>query len=176
MNTTEQNSYSYLVNRWHNHYIDNMALFCTVTVNEWQNLLNDKTIPIIYDEWDIARKALDVKIMAYCIMPNHIHMLIWSEQGVNCKKFLHRVNSISSKKLQQGGGFWKERPRVFPIYSREVFDIKLEYIHNNPVKAGLIEHPAEWLHSSYNQLECLDRKTAFQCDDCGDVLPYRRVR
>jgi hypothetical protein len=44
------------------------------------------------------------------------------------------------------------------------------------VKSGLVEHPIDWIHSSYAQLECIDRQIAFECDDCGNVLPYKRVR
>jgi REP element-mobilizing transposase RayT len=44
--------------------------------------------------------------------------------------------------------FWKEKPRVFPMdREKDVLRI-LRYIHNNPVKRGLVECPEEWEHSS----------------------------
>ena len=43
---------------------------------------------------------------------------------------------------------WKERGRAFPVVTQDVFLQKLTYIHNNPVRAGLVERPEEWKFSS----------------------------
>ncbi|MDO8588495.1 MAG: hypothetical protein Q7T82_15820 [Armatimonadota bacterium] len=44
--------------------------------------------------------------------------------------------------------FWKERGRAFPITQTDGLRQKLEYIHQNPVRRGLIETPEEWEFSS----------------------------
>lgn len=45
--------------------------------------------------------------------------------------------------------FWKEKPRVFPISREEDVLKKLDYIHNNPVRRGLVKSPEEWEYSSF---------------------------
>ena len=45
--------------------------------------------------------------------------------------------------------FWKEKPRVFPISKEIDLKRKLDYIHNNPVRRGLVKSPGEWEHSSF---------------------------
>ena len=82
------------------------------------------------------------------------------------------MTALTSKKLQPGGGFWKERPRVVPIISRQVFLTKLDYMHRNPVRAGLVVEPADWLDSSYHQIVLGQDGSGLRCDDLS-VLPLR---
>jgi putative transposase len=60
---------------------------------------------------------------------------------------------ISVFYLKTGGKsrfrFWKEKPRVFPISREEDVINKLDYIHNNPVRRGLVKSPEDWEHSSF---------------------------
>ena len=65
--------------------------------------------------------------------------------------------------------FWKEKPRVFPI-SKEIDIIKkLDYIHNNPVRRGLVKSPEDWEYSSFGYYR--DRKQVGLPigDKCQDV-------
>lgn len=45
--------------------------------------------------------------------------------------------------------FWKEKPRVFPLSKEIDIQKKLDYIHNNPVRRGLVNSPDEWEYSSF---------------------------
>ncbi|MCD6162234.1 MAG: hypothetical protein J7K40_07455 [candidate division Zixibacteria bacterium] len=45
--------------------------------------------------------------------------------------------------------FWKEKPRVLPLSKEIDIKNKLDYIHNNPVKRGLVKSPDEWEYSSF---------------------------
>jgi hypothetical protein len=48
--------------------------------------------------------------------------------------------------------FWKEKPRVIAVLDKKAISKKLDYIHNNPVRRGLVEYPAQWQHSSYHNI------------------------
>ncbi|MEN6584017.1 MAG: transposase, partial [Armatimonadota bacterium] len=139
--------------RWHNNYPDGHAFFCTYSVQDWSPCLDNNAIPVLYDEWEKARQALGVRVLAYCVMPDHVHIVIWNELGENACKFLHRTIAQTSRRLKPGGGLWKERPRVILVYSRRVLNIKVDYVHNNPVRRGLVASPELWPHSSFCQLE-----------------------
>ena len=139
--------------RWHNHYVDGMAHFCRASVSKRQPVLNHAGAQVLYKEWERGRTALSVSVLAYVIMPDHVHMLVWSEQGKRIQDFLQRTLSRTSKKLGDGGKFWKERARVVPVYSDKVMRIKLDYIHNNPVKECLAVTADEWPHSGFAQIE-----------------------
>ena len=152
------------MSRWHNYYPDGYAFFCTYSVQDWSPKLDGRAAAILYEEWEKARAALGVRVLAYCIMPDHVHIVIWSESGDHARKFLHRTIAQTSRRLRPGGGFWKERPRVLPVYSRGVFDVKVDYIHANPVRRGSVASPEQWPDSSFRQLALDDTSGAFLCD------------
>jgi putative transposase len=152
------------MSRWHNIYEDNHAHFCTYTVKNWAPLLTESAIACLYEEWRTNSERFSVKIIAYVIMPEHVHMLIWSELGDNITRFLQRVLGQTSKRLKPGvGGFWKEHPRVFPVFLDEALREKADYIHANPVRRGLVETPEMWAHSSYRQIAFDDPAPMFRC-------------
>jgi REP element-mobilizing transposase RayT len=103
-------------------------------------------------------------------MPDHIHIVLWAERGESVKKFLHRTLAQTSRRLQPGGGFWKERPHTIPIYSAKVLREKVDYLHRNPLRKNLAENPEDWRHSSYGQLVIGDCAPAFVCDDWGSYI------
>ena len=92
---------------WHNYYPDEHAFFCTVTVTDWQPALVGDARRVLYEEWEAARRVLGVRILAYCVMPNHVHLLLWSERGTAVRDFLHLVASciscaISRRRILEG--------------------------------------------------------------------------
>jgi REP element-mobilizing transposase RayT len=71
------------MSRWHNQYPDGHAFFCTMTVTDWQPLLGQEATAALYEEWEKARNATGTRILAFCVMPNHIHILAGPEQGAS---------------------------------------------------------------------------------------------
>jgi putative transposase len=156
------------MSRWHNLYLDNHAHFCTATVVDWRPLLYDKAAGILYEEWAAARVALSTKLLAYVIMPEHFHIILWAVQGQSVSAFLRRTLSLAARRIRPGGALWKERPRVLPIYSESVLETKLRYLHRNPVRRGLVSNPEEWAHSSFGQIE-MNETGLFVCDGWGNL-------
>lgn len=116
-----------------------------------------------------ARKSAKLLIFAYVIMPDHIHALIGSEKKPS--EVLRYVNGItgsrvidnlkesgfekSLRKLQREGGarqhkysLWDHHPNVKAIISENGLIEKANYIHMNPVRAGLVERPENYRFSS----------------------------
>jgi REP element-mobilizing transposase RayT len=92
------------------------------------------------------------KIIAWCIMPNHVHILIEVFNGFSLSEIIHSWKSFSAnqinKLLNRAGQVWMME--YFDRYIRdyEHFDKVVNYIHNNPVKAGLVKSPSEYRWSS----------------------------
>ena len=88
------------------------------------------------------------KIIAWCIMPNHVHILIEVFNGFSLSEIIHSWKSFSAnqinKLLNRAGQVWMME--YFDRYIRdyEHFDKVVNYIHNNPVKAGLVKSPSEY--------------------------------
>jgi len=88
------------------------------------------------------------RLIAYCIMPNHVHLLIEVAPGWSLSQILHSWRSFTAKKanriLGRSGPFWMEEYYDRYIRNDEHFANALEYIRMNPVKAGLASEVGEW--------------------------------
>ncbi len=91
-------------------------------------------------------------LVAWCVMPNHVHVLIQQIEGHPLSKVIQSWKSFTAheanKILGRSGDFWM--PDYFDRFIRDEkhFDAVVEYIHQNPIKAGLVSAPEEWPWSS----------------------------
>jgi len=145
------------------------AEYYTATIVEWKKLLKpDKYKDIIINSLSYLVKEGTIKVYGFVIMDNHIH-LIWqpinddSSKQVRLRfmkftsqsiKFDLEVNHPAVLEKFYVGSvdrkyqFWKRNPLSVELYTENVFWEKLDYIHMNPVKAGLCELPEEYKYSS----------------------------
>ena len=90
---------------------------------------------------------------AYCLMPNHYHLLIEVIDESFVSKGLHRLMVSYSKavNIEQGrvGPLFQGRFQAILIEDQIQFLDCIRYIHLNPVKAGFVRTPIEWPNSSY---------------------------
>ena len=95
--------------------------------------------------------------MGYVIMPNHVHLLIgFINGGKELSDFIHSFKGAVRKRLA-GDSLLRERGfDDLEIKTMEQFVIKLDYIHNNSVRRGLVDSPDKWDYSSYRFWELND--------------------
>ncbi len=92
------------------------------------------------------------KLLAWTIMPNHVHVLVEQNIGFPLGDIVRSWKSFTAKtankQLGRTGVFWE--PDYFDRYIRDQahFDVAVHYIHENPVKAGLVALAADWRWSS----------------------------
>ena len=96
-----------------------------------------------------------VEIEAWCLMRNHYHLLLRGENAGDIRRRLGRLHGATSREwnLEDNCVGRKVWFRVFdkPIYSLRQFYSSLNYIHNNPVKAGYCKKMTEWEWSSIHE-------------------------
>ena len=99
-------------------------------------------------------KEFKVKLVAYCIMNNHVHILLHSENFEELGKYMQKVNTSYSQFYNElnnrVGHVFRNRYQSQPILNQEHLYHCLAYIHNNPVKAGMVNNPGDYRYSSYN--------------------------
>ncbi len=97
-----------------------------------------------------------VTLIAYCLMPTHYHMLLYSERDGAVGDFLrHLFNSYTQAfNLQQkrSGTLFAGRAKSRMIFENEYLFHITRYIHLNPVHAGLVAKPEDWVFSNYREL------------------------
>lgn len=97
----------------------------------------------------------EIEILAYCIMENHVHMLIHTSKIDDMSKFMHKVNSeyaMYYNYIEKGrvGSVYRDRYKSEPIYDERYFFKCINYIHKNPVKANIVSKCEKYEYSSYN--------------------------
>lgn len=97
----------------------------------------------------------DVYIIAYCVMDNHVHILIHSNERERISKMMLQCGtaygSFFSKERSKIGHVFRDRYKSEPIWDQNHLINCIKYIHENPVKAGVVENCSEYLYSSYNE-------------------------
>lgn len=96
----------------------------------------------------------DVELVAYCLMPNHFHLIIHQkgENGIPqlMKQLINAYTQYFNEKYKRSGSLFEGRYKTVSITSDELLMHISRYIHLNPVVAGLTQEPEyEW--SSYKE-------------------------
>ena len=123
------------------------------------------------------RQALGLRILGYVLMPEHFHILIWPCGPANpsqivqslkertaifilrnlrenqhppwCRKMLARLTLPRTVRLHGPYRVWQRRFYDLNVWSEKKRLEKLTYMHNNPVKRGLVSSPDQWPWSSF---------------------------
>ena len=94
---------------------------------------------------------LEVAIWAYCLMPNHIHLVAVPGEGTALARALaethRRYAVLVNRRYGWRGHLWQERFWSFPLDESHLRSVA-RYVLLNPVRAGLVERASEWPHSS----------------------------
>lgn len=95
-------------------------------------------------------------IYAYCLMPNHVHLLLREKE----ESLASVMKSIGvayawhyNKKYQHLGPIFQDRFRSEPVNTDAYFFTLMRYIHQNPIKAGLVKEVREYEWSSWHEYE-----------------------
>lgn len=94
------------------------------------------------------------KLHAFCLMPNHFHLLIEQCGDTGVSKLISQICTsyamYINKKYKRVGHVFQERFKSVLIEDNPQLMWASAYIHMNPVKDGLVKHPREYKWSSYN--------------------------
>jgi REP element-mobilizing transposase RayT len=144
--------------------------FVTFTVHQWVDVFTRPIyVDILLESIRYCQKNKGLQVYAWVIMSNHIHMIISCRTGRlsdiirDLKKYTSskiteaiEENKYESRKrwllwlLKKEGRtiFWNEGYHGEEINSKSFYESKLDYIHQNPVKARIVEKEEEYLYSS----------------------------
>ncbi len=129
-----------------------------------------------------ANKDKLVEIIAYCLMPTHVHLVLKQIKDKGCSIFMgNLLNSYSryfNTKYNRKGPLWVGKFMNVLVETNEELVHLTRYVHLNPVTANLVNKPEEWLASSYKEYifdsEDMDKLCAYK--DILDIKPltYRK--
>jgi len=98
------------------------------------------------------KSRFQVKILAYCLMPNHSHLLTEITKVNTLHKFMHGLNLAYSQHYKSRypwqGHLWQDRYKSYLIEKEKYLLTCMEYIEANPVKAKLVLNAEDYVWCS----------------------------
>ncbi|MBI5239925.1 MAG: transposase [Elusimicrobia bacterium] len=102
-----------------------------------------------------AKKRFGFKLYAYCLMPNHFHLLM-RVSAISISVIMHWLQLVYAKRFNSRRNRWghvfQDRFKAKLCGDDGYFLRLLRYIHRNPVRSGLVESPSQWPWSGHQEL------------------------
>mgnify|MGYP000190869397 CR=1 FL=1 len=157
-------------------YDQSGTYFLTFQVVDWVDVFTRKVYrDIVLQSLDYCRKHKGLQVWAYVIMSNHVHA-IWSAEKGNLsdivrdfkrhtatqilkeiresresrKNWMLKRFEFAAKKHKRNSDlqFWTHENHAMELFSHAFSCQKMAYIHENPVRSGLVEKAEDWMYSS----------------------------
>lgn len=101
-----------------------------------------------------ACERVAMRLLAYCVMPNHWHLVIWPRHDRDLTRFMNWLTLTHTQRWHQHrhsvgeGHVYQGRFKSFPVETSEYLLAVCRYVERNPVRAGLVERAEQWGWSS----------------------------
>jgi putative transposase len=169
--------------------------FLTFQVVDWVDIFSREIYRnIILDSFKFCRSEKGLQIWAYVIMTNHVHCILSAKNGnlsdlirdfkrFTATKILDTIQTINESRKDwmlkrfefaarhhcRNGKyqFWTHENHPIELISHKFINEKLNYIHLNPVKAGWVDKPEDWLYSSQRNYQYLPALIEIDVMDIG---------
>jgi len=169
-------------------------LFVSTTITDFIPVLRDpalaRAVLLIFEQ---HRQAQGMNVYAYVLMPNHLHAIVKAPQAGGTSRFIGAWKSLTAQAIIASvpdvwrSGFaaaarehgeperkshkvWMTRFDDVALCTPDVFSVKLEYIHRNPVRAGPVVHAEDYAYSSARFYVNGQRDRFVQLTDCRPLL------
>jgi putative transposase len=102
-----------------------------------------------------ARRRAPMRIVGYCLMPNHVHLVLWPRIDDALGAWMQWLLTTHVRRHhgvhRTGGHVWQGRYKSFPVESDAHLVAVLRYVEANPVRARLVESAVDWPWSSHRR-------------------------
>ena len=158
-------------------YDKSSLYFTTSTVVDWVDIFTRPNYKfIVIDSLKYCQQNKGLVIHSWFLMINHLHMIISADEGFDLseimrdfkkftsKEIIRTINNIkesrkgwmlarfeyAGKQLKRIKNYkiWQDGNHPIELITNDIIDQKLNYIHNNPVVAEIVEKPEDYLYSS----------------------------
>jgi putative transposase len=111
-----------------------------------------------------ACQRLPMRVLAYCLMPNHFHLVLWPYGDGDLGRWMHWLLTSHVRRHHRRygtqGHVWQGRFKAFPIQQDNHLLAVLRYVERNPLRAGMVDRAEEWPWSSLRSWSAV-RRAAF---------------
>ena len=177
--------------------VDSQPLYITVVTKDRLPVFkSDRLKAVLCQAIDEARTSAGFLLFAYVIMLDHMHLLTSRPsttsnvlrvlKGLTARRvidylkendYLTSLSKLEHQKRDRNHKYslWQTEKNVFPIFTESMFMQKVNYIHQNPVRAGLVERATDYRWSSARIWQgCQSTNEPLLVDK--DTIQWRRTR
>ncbi len=152
--------------------------FVTFTVVNWIDIFTrDEYREIFIDSMVYCQKNKGLEVFAYCIMTNHVHLVIGAKEGFELSDIVRDLKSFTSRHIRKAieqnekesrrewmlwmfgrAGkknhrnkdfqFWLQHSHPVALTTQDMLHQRINYTHQNPVRAGFVAEAHDWIWSS----------------------------
>jgi putative transposase len=139
-----------------------------------------------------AKKRYGLKVLNYIVTSNHVHLLVLNRTKCSLNVIPRSIQLIAGRTAQEynrrknrKGAYWEDRYHATVIDSDDHLDQCMTYIDMNMVRAGVVDHPKQWIYCGYFELlndrkryTILDTQSSlqiFSLKNLVDLIEYRRL-
>jgi REP-associated tyrosine transposase len=160
---TYPRGYNYIVTKLKRYNVENHVYFATSKkVNNKPIFLNHGYAELFINNLFSCRKRYGFLLLGFVLMADHFHALIMPKERFTISTVMQKIKSLFAYKLRRPGiegTIWQKSFYDYGIYSEEKYRQKLDYIHANPVRKGVVDDPIDYRFSSMNfshQIDVID--------------------
>jgi putative transposase len=157
--------------------------FVTFAVVGWVDLFTRNVYKeILLESWRYCQQQKGLLIHAYVIMTNHVHMIISKNSDKLLEEIMRDMKKFTSSKLLEAikkepesrrewmlalfrqAGESNSNNKIFQLWQQDnhpiecgsptILSQKMDYVHENPVRAGFVEKAEDWTYSSAAHYYC----------------------
>jgi putative transposase len=103
-----------------------------------------------------AKERYSLKLLAYCLMPNHFHIVLMPTQSEDLSRWMQWLMTSHVRRYHRyhgtSGHVWQGRFKSFIIQDDIHLLMVLRYVEGNPVRAGLVKSANDWHWSSHGEV------------------------
>lgn len=107
-----------------------------------------------------AGDRLPMRLLAYCLMPNHFHLVLWPREDGEVSRWMQWLMTAQVRRHHRrhgsDGHLWQGRFKAFPIQRDGHLLSVLRYVERNPLRAGLVARAEAWPWSSLGAADRAD--------------------
>ena len=131
----------------------------TCTFRKIKLFISDKLAMAVVDTIIFGKSKNWYYLLGYVVMPNHMHLAI-APKDKKISEIMMSIKGYTSRKIngyaKRSGKVWQDGYIDFPMDKRDAVMQKINYIEQNPVRAGLVRECSEYPYSSASSREILD--------------------
>jgi len=146
------------MSRAHRHFLPGYIWHITQRCHRQQFLLKFYQDRQTWIRWLYeARKRYGLQVLNYTVTSNHVHLLVrdTGENDISASMQLisGRVAQQYNQRKSRHGAFWEDRYHATAVQSGSHLARCLVYVDLNMVRAGVVQHPADWPHGGFHEIQ-----------------------